>query len=53
MFYSKTFSESVRGFLFSHISTLAHRNSSKLLQKVTLVPILLSGEFKENRIINF
>ena len=39
--------------ILSHISTLAHRNSSKLSQYVTLVPILLSGEFKENRIINF
>ena len=39
--------------VLSHISTLAHRNSSKLSQYVTLVPILLSGEFKENRIIHF
>ena len=39
--------------VLSHISTLAYRNSSKLSQYVTLVPILLSGEFKENRIIHF
>ena len=53
VFYSWTFSESVRGFFFSHILTLAHRNSSKLSQYFTLLPFLLSGEFKENRIINF
>ena len=38
--------------VLSHISTLVLRNSSKLSQYVTLVPILLSGEFKDNRIIN-
>ena len=39
--------------VLSHISTLAHRNSSKLSQYVTLVPNLLSGKFQKNRIIHF
>ena len=37
----------------SDISNLAPRNSSKLAQYVTLVPILLSGKVIENPIFTF
>ena len=37
--------------VLSDISNLAHRNSSKLVQIIRLIAILLSGELQENRLL--